>query len=69
VNQTVALVHSDLHSENILSSLNYIATTCIELKDFVDKKEDLGHFLITHCKKNGKLNKKVTKAFNLKRIR
>ncbi|CAB3991444.1 Elongator complex 5 [Paramuricea clavata] len=58
VKQIVALVHSDLHDENILSSINYIASTSIELKNFVDKKERSCHFIITHCKKSGKLTKK-----------
>ena len=59
VSQTVALVHSDLHDENTLLSLNYIASTIIELKNFVDKEDCAGNFVTTHCKGSGKLHRKV----------
>ncbi|XP_028394051.1 elongator complex protein 5-like [Dendronephthya gigantea] len=59
VSQTVALVHSDVHDENTLFPLNYIASTIIELKNHVDKKDCAGHFVtITHCKNSGKLHRK-----------
>lgn len=60
--QTVALVHCDLHSENVLSCLNHVASTTVELEQKINHIKDgsgtVCYLNITHCKKTGKIQRK-----------
>lgn len=46
--QTVALVHCDLHEEKIISSLNYMASTIIELQPITKIIKGAAYKMVTH---------------------
>lgn len=55
--QTVALVHCDLHEDKIVLSLNYMASTTIELQPMTKNIKDVGYFNIIHSKRTGKIHR------------